>query len=66
MEEAIAEEAVRRHPGLEIDLEVHAWNTRAIKVYKSAGFTITDTYERPIHDRIETFHCMVYQRNEHR
>jgi len=42
----IAEEARRRNPQHEIDLEVYSWNRRAIRAYEQAGFQITDTYER--------------------
>ncbi|MBD2845488.1 GNAT family N-acetyltransferase [Paenibacillus sp. IB182496] len=56
----IADEARRRAPGEQIDLEVLTWNTRAIRAYERAGFCITDTYERDsTHGRAQ-FHCMVY------
>ncbi|MFC3342270.1 GNAT family N-acetyltransferase [Paenibacillus abyssi] len=55
----IAEEAQRRAPFDEIDLEVLTWNTRAIHTYEKAGFQITDTYQRnSLHGPAE-FHCMV-------
>lgn len=57
---AIAEEASRRAPHHEIDLEVLVWNKRAIQAYQSAGFRITDTYERQTPAGMELFHCMVY------
>lgn len=57
---AIAEEARRRKPEDEIDLEVLTWNERAIKAYRAAGFTITDTYERMTPDGMQPFYCMVY------
>lgn len=57
----IVEEAKRRTPGLEIDLEVPVWNLRAQKVYKRAGFFTTDCYERPANAGTEQFYCMVYE-----
>ncbi|MFK4305024.1 MULTISPECIES: GNAT family N-acetyltransferase [unclassified Paenibacillus] len=57
---AIAEEARRRNPENEIDLEVLTWNGRAIRAYKAAGFELTDTYERQTPDGKKPFHCMVY------
>ncbi|MEK5546756.1 GNAT family N-acetyltransferase [Paenibacillus sp. FSL L8-0689] len=61
---AIAEEAQRRNPKNEIDLEVLTWNGRAIRAYKAAGFELTDTYERQTPDGKKPFYCMVY-RPEH-
>ncbi|MGR6765572.1 GNAT family N-acetyltransferase [Paenibacillus sp. T2-29] len=58
---AIAEEARRRHPQNEIDLEVLTWNQRAIRAYKTAGFELTDTYERQTPDGRKPFYCMVYR-----
>lgn len=58
--QAIVEEALRRAPGDEIDLEVHVWNTRAIRTYEKAGFVITDTYERPIGSATVEVHCMSF------
>ncbi|MCQ6561701.1 GNAT family N-acetyltransferase [Paenibacillus mendelii] len=58
---AIVREAQRRAPGDEIDLEVHVWNTRAIKVYENAGFVISDTYERHSTQGIALVHCMTYE-----
>lgn len=56
-----AEEALRRMPGNEIDLEVLAWNHRAIRAYEKAGFSITDTYSRPLPGGGEGLcHCMVF------
>lgn len=54
------EEAARRQPGAEIDLEVEQWNKRAIRAYEKAGFSITDEYTRrathgPVH-----LYCMVW------
>lgn len=57
----IAEEARRRRPQDEIDLEVLAWNIRAQKAYAKAGFTITDSYERPTPKGEMGFYCMVYK-----
>lgn len=58
---AVAEEALRRVPDQEIDLEVLTWNQRAIKAYRKAGFSITDLYERMTPDGMKPFYCMVYQ-----
>lgn len=56
-----AEEALRRSPGVEVDLEVLAWNTRAIRAYKKAGFVLDDTYCRQTSAGPDIFHCMVYR-----
>ncbi|MBP1964050.1 GNAT family N-acetyltransferase [Paenibacillus aceris] len=56
----LTREAVRRAPGQEIDLEVLAWNKRAIRTYERAGFTITDTYVKWTPTGTAEFHCMVY------
>jgi Acetyltransferases, including N-acetylases of ribosomal proteins len=56
-----AEEALRRAPGDEVDLEVLAWNTRAIRAYVKAGFVLDDTYRRQTAAGLEWFHCMVYR-----
>ncbi|WP_094096312.1 GNAT family N-acetyltransferase [Paenibacillus physcomitrellae] len=58
---AIVQEALRRKPENEIDLEVLTWNTRAIRAYQKAGFTITDMYERQTPEGMKPFYCMVYQ-----
>lgn len=58
--QVIADEALRRHPEDEIDLEVLTWNERAIRAYKKAGFRITDTYERPTPTGHGQFYCMVF------
>ncbi|MNW32272.1 hypothetical protein D3C74_92130 [compost metagenome] len=58
---AIVNEAIRRNPTNEIDLEVLIWNERAIRAYQAAGFRITDTYERQTPEGMKPFHCMVYQ-----
>lgn len=58
---AAAEEALRRIPGQEIDLEVLTWNQRAISAYRKAGFAITDLYERMTPEGMKPFYCMVYQ-----
>ena len=56
-----AEEALRRSPGVEVDLEVLAWNIRAIRAYEKAGFVLDDTYCRQSPSGPEMFHCMVYR-----
>jgi [ribosomal protein S18]-alanine N-acetyltransferase len=54
------QEACRRQPRAEVDLEVEKWNQRAIKVYEKAGFTIMDEYERRAsHGSVSVF-CMVW------
>jgi ribosomal-protein-alanine N-acetyltransferase len=57
---AIAEEARRRAPDHEIDLEVLSWNLRAYRAYVKAGFVHTDTYERPTPRGFEEVRCMVF------
>lgn len=57
---AIVQEAVRRYPDTEIDLEVLVWNKRAIVTYERCGFEITDTYEKRIPSGNAQFYCMVY------
>jgi ribosomal-protein-alanine N-acetyltransferase len=60
----IVEEALRRTPRNVIDLEVLTWNTRAIRAYQKAGFTITDLYEKMTPGGIsKPFYCMVYRGN---
>lgn len=56
----IAEEARRRKPHHEIDLEVLTWNARAIASYAKSGFAVTDTYERMTPTGLAEFHCMVF------
>ncbi|REK69473.1 GNAT family N-acetyltransferase [Paenibacillus paeoniae] len=56
----IVEEALRRSPGNEVDLEVASWNTRAIRVYESVGFRIDETYDRPTSNGEVECHCMIY------
>jgi len=56
-----AEEALRRAPGIEVDLEVLAWNIRAIRAYEKAGFVLDDTYCRQPPSGPDIFHCMVYR-----
>ncbi len=58
---AIVQEAIRRNPSNEIDLEVLTWNNRAIRVYQKSGFVIHDTYERQTPSGLKPFHCMVYE-----
>ncbi|WP_248929173.1 GNAT family N-acetyltransferase [Paenibacillus hamazuiensis] len=59
---AIVQEARRRSPENEIDLEVFVWNHRAIRTYEKAGFAIDDTYERMTPIGMAAFHCMVLKR----
>lgn len=54
------EEAGRRLPGAEIDLEVEQWNKRAIRAYEKAGFVITDEYDRPSIQGLVPVFCMVW------
>jgi len=56
-----AEEALRHSPGVEVDLEVLAWNVRAIRAYEKAGFVLDDTYCRQTTSGPDLFHCMVYR-----
>lgn len=58
---AIAQEAKRRTPKNDIDLEVLTWNLRAYKAYEKAGFVHTDTYERPTPTGMQAVHCMVFK-----
>ncbi|WP_051236191.1 GNAT family N-acetyltransferase [Paenibacillus pinihumi] len=60
----LALEARRRAPGQEIDLEVPAWNVRAIKAYEKAGFHITDTYPLKVGSEWQDIHCMVLNDGE--
>jgi len=56
----VVQEAIRRQPGAEIDLEVEKWNKRAIRVYEKAGFIVTDEYDRRAsHGTVSVF-CMVW------
>ncbi|ASS67757.1 GNAT family N-acetyltransferase [Paenibacillus sp. D51F] len=57
----LVQEAKRRKPGDEIDLEVLIWNRRAKRAYEKAGFRLTDTYERGTPEGPKMFHCMVYK-----
>lgn len=54
------EEANRRQPGAEIDLEVEQWNKRAIRAYEKAGFVITDQYDRRATHGMVSIFCMVW------
>jgi ribosomal-protein-alanine N-acetyltransferase len=56
----LVQEAKLRAPLNNVDLEVITWNDRAIKTYLSAGFEITDTYERMTPTGNAQFHCMDY------
>lgn len=58
--QCIVDEARRRRPDDEIDLEVLEWNHRARKAYYKAGFRETDRYERPTPKGPMEFLCMVY------
>ncbi|RED53180.1 GNAT family N-acetyltransferase [Cohnella lupini] len=58
--ELVVQEARRREPGMEIDLEVEKWNRRAIKVYEKAGFVVADEYERRASHGIVGVFCMVW------
>lgn len=60
----LVQEAQRRAPQQEIDLEVLVWNERAIHTYQRAGFFITDTYEKWMPTGMAPFHCMVYRGSE--
>ncbi|WP_209866457.1 GNAT family N-acetyltransferase [Paenibacillus shirakamiensis] len=59
--QTVTQEARRRNPHAEIDLEVSTWNERAIRVYEKAGFQITDSYELRTAEGLKSFYCMVYQ-----
>lgn len=61
MAQAAAEEAMRLYPGLPVDLEVLAWNERAIKAYRKAGFAAEDDYTRSTPSGPGFFYCMVYR-----
>lgn len=54
-------EALRRKPDAEIDLEVEAWNGRAVRAYEKAGFVLSDTYERMAEHGIVHILCMVWR-----
>lgn len=56
-----AEEALRRAPDDDVDLEVLTWNERAIRAYERAGFVVEDTYWRPTPTGSAEFHCMVFR-----
>jgi ribosomal-protein-alanine N-acetyltransferase len=60
--DVIAQAALDRYPGREVDLEVLTWNQRAIRTYQKSGFTITDTYERMTPTGSKPFYCMVYDK----
>ncbi|NQX69252.1 GNAT family N-acetyltransferase [Paenibacillus alba] len=57
----LIQEAQRRAPKQEIDLEVLVWNERAIQTYQRAGFMLTDTYDKWTPTGVSAFHCMVYR-----
>ncbi len=52
--------AKSRRPHDEVDLEVHAWNTRAIKAYRKAGFEIADTYSKDTSAGATECCCMIF------
>ncbi|MDB4865867.1 MAG: N-acetyltransferase [Cohnella sp.] len=55
------QEAVRRRPWAEIDLEVETWNRRAVRAYEKAGFVASDEYERQAgHGAVHVL-CMVWR-----
>lgn len=58
---AVAEEAARRAPRAEIDLEVETWNKRAIRAYEKAGFAASDRYDRKTAHGVVSILCMVKQ-----
>ena len=60
---AAAQEAARRAPDAEIDLEVETWNERAIRAYRKAGFEIEDRYDRKAEHGIVSIYCMVMQKD---
>jgi len=66
MARAAAEEAQRLYPGFPVDLEVLAWNERAIRAYRKAGFIAEDDYSRPTPTGPGFFSCMVYAPQAHR
>jgi ribosomal protein S18 acetylase RimI-like enzyme len=56
----VVQEALRRHPRTEVDLEVEKWNLRAIRTYEKAGFVATDQYDRRAAHGIVSVLCMVW------
>ncbi|MBO9605003.1 MAG: GNAT family N-acetyltransferase [Paenibacillaceae bacterium] len=58
---AIADEAKRRQPDHDIDLEVAVWNERARRVYERAGFVVTDRYVVQTPSGVNEVYCMVYE-----
>ncbi|PZE20118.1 GNAT family N-acetyltransferase [Paenibacillus xerothermodurans] len=56
---AVAAYAREQSPDNEIDLEVLTWNIRAYRVYRSAGFVHTDSYDRMTPHGRQAFYCMV-------
>ncbi len=55
------EEALRRRPDTEVDLEVETWNLRAIKAYEKAGFVATDYYSKKAVHGIVHVQCMEWK-----
>jgi len=60
----LIQEASRRQPGAEIDLEVEKWNQRAIRTYEKAGFVVTDRYDRRATHGIVSVYCMVWNNRQ--
>lgn len=56
----LLQEARLRQPDAQIDLEVERWNERAIRVYKKAGFVVTDEYSRRATHGMVHVVCMVW------
>jgi ribosomal-protein-alanine N-acetyltransferase len=55
------QEAARRRPWAEIDLEVETWNRRAVRAYEKAGFVASEEYERQAgHGAVHVL-CMVWR-----
>lgn len=55
------DEARRRRPEAEIDLEVETWNVRAVKAYEKAGFVAEDEYGKRAAHGIVRVLCMVWR-----
>lgn len=55
--------AKQLYPHKQIDLEVAAWNERAIRLYQSSSFQIDDEYElyNRSKQKEEKVYCMVYK-----
>lgn len=57
----VIQEASRRQPSAEVDLEVEKWNRRAIRTYEKAGFVVADQYDRRAVHGIVSVYCMVHR-----